>query len=103
MKRMLKNSATILTMVFLASTLIGCGDSFDGGDQRKMSEKSHRMSNSNPNNELSQRRERNTDPSPIVETQHKMKNTDPSPITESQHKMKNADPVIESQHRMENN
>ncbi len=75
MKIINKKSATVLTMVFLSSTLIGCGESITNADSRKMGERSHQM--------------RNTDPSPVPEGQHDMKNTDPSPTPESKHTMQN--------------
>ncbi len=75
MKIIFKNTVTVLTMVLLASTLIGCGDSIENTDTRKMGERAHRM--------------KNTNPSSIAESQHKMKNTNPSSIAESQHKMEN--------------
>lgn len=76
MKKMFKNIATALTLGFLASTLIGCGDSLNNSDTRKMSEKSHRMSNTNPNINKNQLRESNTDPF-IDRSQRRESNTDP--------------------------
>ncbi len=73
--KIIKNTVNVLALVMLSSLLIGCGDSIQNADTRKMSERAHRM--------------KNTNPSPIAESQHKMRNTNPSTIAKPEHQMQN--------------
>ncbi len=74
--KIIKNTVTVLALVMLSSSLIGCGDSIENSDKRTMSERSHRMSNTNPNIDESKRRENNTDPF-IDKSQRRESNTNP--------------------------
>ncbi len=103
--------------LFLASTLIGCGNSPDGDGQKPTDGKYGVMSNSyGPAGDGKSRRMTNTDPN-IDPSARRMRNTkqkkpgsstkpmDPDVVIEaSQPRMKNTDPAIDpSKRTMENN